>query len=70
MSLIFWTGKEKHHIFNEKIGEMCNTTYRNNTYWAKLAIGGALEIWVGYTDCHPTGTYKIFTPKTKKIILT
>ena len=50
----------------QKFGEMCITTYRDNTYWAKLA-NGAPGIWVGYANGHHTGTYWIFNPKTKQI---
>ena len=52
----------------KKFGEMCIATY--NTHWAKLANRGTPSIWVGYAENHPTGTYRIFNPKTKQIILT
>ena len=35
-----------------------------------LANHGSCSIWVGYTEGHSTGTYRIFNPKTNKIILT
>ena len=52
----------------QKFGEMCITTYSDNTHHAKLVNFGAPCIWVGYTDGHPTDTYWVFNPKTKKII--
>ena len=51
-------------------GEMCITTYKDNTHAAKLANCGTPSIWVGFTENHLAGTYQIFNPKTKKIILT
>ena len=53
-----------------KFGEMCIDTFKDNTHWAKLANQGTPCIWVGYTENHPTGTHRIFNPKTKRIILT
>ena len=49
---------------------MCNTMNRDNTHRAKLANYDTQDIWVGYTDGDPTGTYQVFNPKTKKILLT
>ena len=54
----------------QKFGEICITTYRDNTPWAKLANRGTPGIWVVYAECHPTSTFQVFNPKTKKIILT
>ena len=54
----------------QKFGEMCITMYRNNTHQAKLANHGSPGIQVSYADGHPTGTYQVFNPKTKKIVLT
>ena len=54
----------------QKFGEMCTTTFKDNTHQAKLANQGTPGIWVGYAKNHPTGTYWIFNPKTKRIILT
>ena len=54
----------------QKFGEMCIFTYKDNTHWAELANHGTPGIWVGYSENHPAGTYQIFKPKTKKIILT
>ena len=54
----------------QKIGEMCITTFKDNTHQANLANQGIPSIWVGYAENHPTGTDQIFNPKTKKIILT
>ena len=53
----------------QQFGEMCITTYRDNTNQAKLANQGTPGIWVGYPEGHPTGIYQVFNPKTKKIIL-
>ena len=36
---------------------------------AKLANCRSPGIWIGYVDGHPTGTYWVLNPKTKKIIL-
>ena len=54
----------------QKFGEMCIATYRDNTHWAKLANSDAPGIWVGYAEYHPTGTYQVFNPMTKMIVLT
>ena len=54
----------------QKFDEMCIITNKDNTHWAKLANHGTPSIWVDYTENHPTGTYQIFYPKMKKIILT
>ena len=53
-----------------KFDEMCITTNKDNSHWAKFANCGTPEIWVGYAENHPNGTNRIFNPKTKKIILT
>ena len=45
-------------------------TYMDNTHWAKLANQKTPGIWAGYAKGHSTGTYWVFNPKTKKIILT
>ena len=49
---------------------MCITTYRDNTLHAMLANQGTLSIWISYAEGYPTGTYQVFKPKTKTIILT
>ena len=54
----------------QKFGEMYITTYKDNTHQAKLDNHGTPSLWVGYAENHPTGTYQIFNPKTKKNILT
>ena len=54
----------------QKFGEMCITNCRDNANKAKLANLGAPGIWVGFTEGHPTSTYHVFNPKTKKIFLT
>ena len=54
----------------QKFGEMCIAAINYNTHWAKLAYGGTPSIWVGYLENYPTATYRIFNPKTKRIILT
>ena len=54
----------------QKFCEMCITTYSNSTHQDKLANWSTTGMWVGYTDGHPNGTYQVFNPKTKKIILT
>ena len=54
----------------QKFGEMCIATYKDDTHWAKLANRGTPGIWVGYAENHPTSTYQVFNPKTKRIILT
>ena len=54
----------------QKFGERCIATYKDNFYWTKLANPGTPIIWVGYTEDHLAGTYQIFNPKFKKIILT
>ena len=43
---------------------------QGQSHWAKLANQGTPGIWVSYTEDHPTSMYRIFNPKTKKIILT
>ena len=48
--------------------EIYITTYRDNTYQAKVANHVAPGNWVGYTNVHPTGTYQVFNPKTKNIL--
>ena len=65
-------GKGKKHVLTsvQKFGEICITTYKDNTHWAELANHGTPSIWVSYTENHPTGTCQIFNSKTKKIILT
>ena len=54
----------------QKFDEMCITTFKDNLHWAELTNHGTPGFWVGYAENHPTGTYQIFNPKTKKIILT
>ena len=54
----------------QKFGEMCIVTFKDNTHRAKLAYQGTPGIWIGYAKNYPTGTYQIFNPKTKRIILT
>ena len=53
----------------QKFGEMCFATIKDNTHLDKLANQQTPDIWVGYAENHPTGTYQIFNPKTKCIIL-
>ena len=54
----------------QKFGEMYISTYRDNMHQAKLANQHAPDIWVGFTEGHPTGIYQIFNPETKTVILT
>ena len=54
----------------QNFGEMCITTYMDDTHQAKLTNHGSPGIWVDYADGHPTGTYWIFNPKAKKIAIT
>ena len=54
----------------QKFGEMCITTYKNNSHGDKLVNRGTPSIWVGQDENHPAGTYRIFNPNTKNIILT
>ena len=54
----------------QKFGEMCITTFKDNTHRAKLANHGFPGIWVVYAKNHPAGRCQIFNPKTKKNILT
>ena len=58
-------GKESILSLMQNFGEMCLTTYRDNTHWAKLANCGAQGTWIGYTDGHPTGTCQIFNCEKK-----
>ena len=60
-------GKGKRSILfpMQKIGEMCITTYRDDTNQEKLANQGTSGIWVGYAESHPTGTCQAFNPKKK-----
>ena len=53
-----------------KFGEICITTYRDNTHQAKLANQSTSGIWVGYSEGYLTTTHQMFNPKTKKIIFT
>ena len=70
ISTFFWNRKSNILSLMQNFGEMCITTYRDNTYQAKLANFGTPGIWVGYAEGHSTGTYQVFNPKMKKIILT
>ena len=54
----------------QKFGEIFIATFKDNIHQAKLANCGTPSIWVGYIKNHPAGTYQIFNPKTKKIIVT
>ena len=54
----------------QKFCEMCISTYKDNTHWAKLANFGTSGIWVGYAENCPASIYQIFNPKMKKTILT
>jgi len=65
-------GKGHLHILTsmQKFGEICIATFKDNTHRAKLANQGTPGIWVGFANNHPTGTHRIFNPKTKRIILT
>ena len=49
---------------------MCIAAFKDITHRTKLANRGTPGIWVGYAEIHPTGTYHIFNPKIKRIILT
>ena len=62
----FGRGKKNDLTSMQKIGEMCITTYKDNSHGAKFANHGTPGIWVVYTENHPVGTYWIFNPKTKK----
>ena len=53
----------------QKFDEMCVTTHWDNFHHAKIANHGTSGIQLGCTDGHPTGTYWVFNPKTKKKIL-
>ena len=66
----FGKGKKIVLTLMQKFGEMCITTYKDGSHQAKLANHGTLSISVSYAEGHPTGTNWIFSPKTKKIILT
>ena len=61
-------GKEKNSvlILMRKFGEICIITYKDNTHLAKLANRGIPRNWVGHAEIHPTGTYWVFNPKSKK----
>ena len=50
----------------QKFVEMCIATYKDNSQRAKLAMCETPGIWVGYAENHPSSTYQIFNPKTKK----
>ena len=65
-------GKGKSHVLKsmQQFGEICIATFKDNTHRAKLANRGTPGVWVGYAEYHPTRTYQIFNPKTKRIILT
>ena len=64
-------GKGERSILSlvQKFGEMCINMYGNNFCWAKLVNQGAPGIQVGFTEGHSVGTYWVYNPKTKKIIL-
>ena len=66
----FGKGKKSVLALMQKFGEMCITTFKDNTHWAKLANRGTPGIRVSYAENHPAGTYQIFNPKNKKNILT
>ena len=66
----FEKGKRSILSSMQKFCDMCIPTYRDNTHWAKLASQGTPGIWVGYAEGHLTGTYGVFNPKIKKVILT
>ena len=48
---------------------MCHT-HKDNSHHAKFANHGTPDIWEGYIDGNPIGTYWVLNPRTKKIILT
>ena len=50
----------------QKFREICIFTYKDNTHWAKLYNQGTPDIWVGYAEGNPTGSYWIFQPQDKK----
>ena len=54
----------------QKFGQMCITTYKDNTQQAKLPNQATPDFWVTYAEGRPTGTYWVFNPKKKTIILT
>ena len=64
-------GKEKRSILasSQTFGEISNATYTDNSHLAKLAEWGTPGIWVGFAESHQVGTYSMYNPKTKKIIL-
>ena len=66
----FGRGKSNVLTSMQKFGETCIATFKDNTHRAKLANCRTPGIWVGYAENHPTGTYRIFNLKTKRIILT
>ena len=61
-------GKGKRSILAsvQKFGEICITTYQDNSRWAKLSNQGVPCIWVGFTEGHPVGTYCVYNLKTQK----
>ena len=63
-------GKMKRNVLTsiQKFSEICITTYKDNSHWAKLANHGTPGIWVSYAERHPTSTYKISMPKLKKYL--
>ena len=50
-------------------GEICITTYQNNSHQAKLANFGTQEIQVGFAEGHPVDTYHVYNSKTKISLL-
>ena len=62
-------GKGKPNVLTsmQKVGEMCIATFKDNPHRAKLANHRIPCIWVVYAENHPTSTYQIFNPKTKRL---
>ena len=53
----------------KKFGEMVVVANRNNVK-AKLDDRGKTCIWLGYAKDHAIGTYRVYNPKTNKVLLT
>ena len=53
----------------QKFGEKCVTTHCDNSLCAQLANHWTPGLWACYADGYLIGTYWVFNPKTKKIIL-
>ena len=64
----FGKGVKSHISSTKKFGEPCIVTDRT-AIKAKLSDRGKAGNWVGYAKGHPKDTYRIFNPKTKRVIL-